>query len=157
MKGRKEGFTLVEIMLVISILAIIVAVVIPSLLKFYQTYKFNNYVASVGSLMKRGRLLAMESGNNTAICWDGSTRTLKLVDAGTDRSSFCSGRVVETISIEDTFVEVTFRSGFFDGLGFDPRGLAINSGSIQLRNNTTGTCMKYTIQDLRGAIMKGGC
>lgn len=156
-KKREEGFSLVEIMIVISILVVVLAITIPPLMRFYRTYKFNSYVASVGSLMKRGRLLSMESGNNTAICWDGATRTLKLVDAGTKRSGFCSGMVVEALRIEDNFIEVTFSSGIFDGLGFDPRGLAINSGSVQLRNTTTGTCVKYTTQALRGAIIKEGC
>ncbi|MGC8984288.1 MAG: pilus assembly FimT family protein [Thermosulfidibacteraceae bacterium] len=152
----RKGFTLIELVVILGIVAIVILISVPRFARIYRSYKFDHYASSVEAFMKRAKMLAMESGNNTAICLDG--RTLLIKNAGTSRSSFCSGTsIIDTLPFMDSFISVEINKGFFDGLAFDPRGLAINSGSVVIRNNIEGTCVKFTTQSLRGVVRREGC
>lgn len=151
MKKRKvvknSGFTLTEVLIVISIAVIIAIIAIPNIRKYYSIYKSNEKVKEVESALKWARLVAMERTTNIGLCVENNQ--LKIIDMGTSRSGICTGSILRTIKgTQDIII-----SG--SGSAFDPRGLAIFSGSISV--NSSVNCVRFTIQTLRGFIDKQPC
>ena len=139
-KGHK-GFTIVELLIVVSLIAILSAVAIPALLKYQRDYKFWDYASQMEYLVKSAKILAMERTTNVGVCVSGSTLTIR--DLGTDRGAgICTGTVVRTMQVTDSYVSL---SG--SGASFDPRGLAIQLGSA---------CVTYDGRFERVVISRAG-
>jgi type IV fimbrial biogenesis protein FimT len=147
---RTKGFSLVELLIAMALIVILASVAIPQLQRFYRTYKYNEYVLEVESTIKWARLVAMERSTNVSVCVQGTSLT--VYDNGTSRSLQCSGNVLRTVNITDSFVSIQGSS-----FNFDPRGLGITAGNVQVKRTDTGSCVKYTVQSLRGFILKEVC
>lgn len=64
MKKINKGFTLVEMLIVVAIMAIILASVLPSLLSFRRSSMLNVETQEVITLINRARMLAVSSKND---------------------------------------------------------------------------------------------
>ncbi|RMG57703.1 MAG: prepilin-type N-terminal cleavage/methylation domain-containing protein [Deltaproteobacteria bacterium] len=58
---RKDGFTLIEVMIVVVIITIIALIALPAFRTFAQKYRIRSYCYDVISLMNRARIRAIES------------------------------------------------------------------------------------------------
>lgn len=147
---NSKGFTLIEMLIAIGILSILAVVAVPSILKQYRTYKYNEYVAQVEYTIKWAKVEAMTRSTNIGICVENNGVT--VYDIGSNRSGFCTGTPLRRVESKDSFVQITGAS-----VGFDSRGLGIMNGSVQVRDSNTGRCVKFTIQVLRGYIGREPC
>lgn len=141
-----RGFTIIEMLIAIGTLTILVVVAVPSMVKQYRVYKYNDYVSQVEYTLKWAKVEAMARGVNLGICVENNGVT--VYNIGSSRSGFCAGTVLRRVESKDSFVQITGTSG----MGFDPRGLAIMGGNVQVKDTTTGRCVKFVIQSLRGYI-----
>ncbi|GAB6066170.1 hypothetical protein JCM9492_12620 [Aquifex pyrophilus] len=123
--NNRKGFTLVEILFVVSIILILLFVGIINGKRYYMKLKFSQYEQSLINLTKLAKLLAREKSHSIAVCVEG--RKIKIVDIGTSRNFTCSGEVLSELYIEEREFTV---SG--EGFSFDPRGLAIKWNHICL-------------------------
>lgn len=148
----KRGFTLIEFLVAVAILAVILGIAAPGFYRYYRTYKYNEYVMQVESTIKWARMTAVERSRHVAVCVQGNS--LVVYDNGVSRQLQCSGTVLRRVDIPGNFVQISATSG---GGSFDPRGLGVQSSTIRVRRTDTSACQAYTIQSLRGAILKGAC
>ncbi|PMP95143.1 MAG: hypothetical protein C0169_05665, partial [Thermodesulfobacterium geofontis] len=59
--GKKcRGFSIIEFLIVIGIMAILASIAFPSIKKLYQVYKFNQYAFELESIVKWAKVTAME-------------------------------------------------------------------------------------------------
>ena len=103
MKSMQQGFTLIELMIVVAIIGILAAIAIPA----YQDYTIRAQVTeglNLASDMKAavGEIYA-DKGTNTTI----DTGQPGLPAAATDKS----GKYVQQIQITDGTIEITYGTG----------------------------------------------
>lgn len=65
----RRGFTLVELLVVISLIVIVLGVVVPSVSRIMQSANYASAVNAVTATLGRARAAAMESGNPTAVAF----------------------------------------------------------------------------------------
>lgn len=122
--NNQKGFSLVELMIVVSIFAILAAIAIPALLKYQRDFKFLDYASQMEYLVKQGKIYAMERTVNVGVCVSGNT--LAIRNLGTSRGAgICSGTAIMTMTVTDSYVTLAG-----SGASFDPRGLAIQIGNV---------------------------
>jgi len=155
-----KGFSIIEFFIVIGILAILASIGFPSIQKLYRVYKFNQYAFELENIVKWAKIKAMERSSNISICVNESEREIKIYDEGIKRSPSCSGNLLRTMKITDTWITLRKSVGWNKpGLMFDPRGLAIYSGNVCITDGER--YFKAVLDSDRGAIRieggNGGC
>jgi prepilin-type N-terminal cleavage/methylation domain-containing protein len=130
MTNRKfgEGFSFIELLVVVLVSSILLTVAVPSLKAYYINYKYNDYAYSMEYLIRASKLTAMEKSVNIGVCVNSGT--LQIINMGTSRADACTGAVLNTLRIEDNFVSL---SG--SGFAFDPRGFAVFQGDVCIGNH----------------------
>ncbi len=173
--GKKcFGFSLIEVVLVIIIIAILASISIPSARKFYRIYKFNEYSFEMENLVKWTKIAGIEqssymwicvenNGTITNTCSGGNSCKIEVYNVGTCSGSTCFNKTaLRSLAIEDNWVTIIRSNVFPSGyscLVFDPRGLAKTSGNVCITDGSK--YYKVTLQAGRGAITvssgNGGC
>ncbi len=128
-KRFDNGFSLVELLVVIGLIAILASAAIPPITKYFRTYKYIEYATSMENLVRWARLTAIERTVNVGLCIQGNT--LQIINMGANRTNICSGSVINSLQITHNFVSL---SGA--GAAFDPKGFAIFDGNVCVTNNS---------------------
>lgn len=138
---KNKGFTLIELIVVIGIIAIIAGISFPQLLKYQKEYKFWDYASQMEYLVKQAKIYAMERTVNVGVCVQGNT--LSIRNLGTNRGAgICSGTAIKSMTVTDSYVTLAGTGG-----SFDPRGIAIQIGT---------TCVAYSGKNVKMHISRAG-
>lgn len=153
-----KGFSIIEFLIVIGILAILASIGFPSIKKLYRVYKFNQYAFELENVVKWAKITAMEKSSGVSICLNGNE--IRVYDEGPLRNPSCSEsentKLLRIIRINDTWITPRISVALDrSGLMFDPRGLAIYGGNICITDGER--YFKAVLQSDRGAIrIEGG-
>lgn len=152
---RQEGFTLLELLVTISIAAILVAVAVPGLTRFVQNSREDSEADSLISSLQYARSEAVKRDANVEICASADEATCS---GGT---AWNTGWIVETTAVPPAVPEVlqaipalgggNTLSGTFNGAGinqviFQPNGFVAAAGGAGLYLTTY-----FKLCDPRGA------
>ena len=125
MKNFKKGFTLIETLAVVAIIAVASTLFIINYPKFYRNFKFQEYSLQIESITKFAKIRAMELSKNIGLCVNTAGKEILITDMGTQRTGICSGNTLSTVKIEENFISLDGSS-----TGFDPRGFALRPGRV---------------------------
>jgi prepilin-type N-terminal cleavage/methylation domain-containing protein len=124
---RKQGFTLVELMVSIAVVAILSAIALPSMSDFLVRMRVDNEIIEVQRLLLTARNAAINSGQNSQLCPLKANDTCDLTTNWTGRIGVVSadGLIKEKSPIKAgdslifAFSNVTYNPagqlGFFNG------------------------------------------
>lgn len=149
---QQKGFSLVELMITVALIAILASIAVPALLKYQRDYKFLDYASQMEYLVKTAKIYAMERTTNVGICVQGNTLTIR--DIGTDRGAgICAGNdVIKTMTVTDSYVTLGGT-----GASVDPRGLAIQLGNVCVSYNNMHERVSISRTGIRTERGAGGC
>jgi type IV fimbrial biogenesis protein FimT len=157
----ENGFSLLEMLVVIAIAGVLAAVAVPSYMGMIKKHKLTQYGTEMEYLVKYAKIIAMEKTTNTGVCISGGTN-LTIYNIGTSRSaSICSGTAIKSMTIlnsDNTGYNISV-SGSASGYAasFDPRGLAIQTGNICVTNGTKYYRAVVSRAGIRAEEGSGGC
>lgn len=149
----KKGFTLVEILIVLAMIAIVIAVMVPEFVRIMPRYRLRKAARNLISDMQRTRLNAIKTGQTWQITFNTGAESYQIVRP--DATTY------PAVSLTDYGSGVNFPAsgscGSATGTWADPPG-AINqrasvnftnrgtcaAGSIYLTNQTNTVCYAIT-------------
>jgi len=138
----RKGFTLIELIIVIGIIAILSTMAVIKFREWYENYKFLEEVSKLEYIIRRAKVIALERSSYIRVRVSGSN--LVIEDCGINNTS-CS----PIFSYPFNYNLESTRS-----VTFSPRGLAHSFGSFCVSKND----MSYKVIVNRGGIRveKGG-
>lgn len=80
MMKNSRGFTLLEVIVVVSIIAVMAAIAIPALNTWGPNYRLKGAVRDVYSAMQKARILAVKTNTDTAVIFDPANNKYDLCD-----------------------------------------------------------------------------
>jgi prepilin-type N-terminal cleavage/methylation domain-containing protein len=141
--NNKNGFTLIELMTTLAVIAIISALTIPNMIGWVSNRRIRSAVEEISAVAQLARQRAIRENENVVITMDlGGDKCEVFIDADNDHIRDGSEAIVESIFIPKGVNMYEYK--IFDGawFGYSGRGLPIDSrdGEIHLKN-TAGSFM----------------
>ncbi len=121
---KNSGYTLIEVMTVIGIIAIVCGIVVPNVLGWLPKYRLRSGAEEIQSALQLARLDAVKRNTETIVTFDTANHTYLTSISG---QTIKSGNMPSGITIDD----VTNPSS---QVKFNGRGLASTSTSILVKN-----------------------
>lgn len=135
MKAVNKGFTLIELMIVVAIVAILAAIALPAYQKYTARAKFTEVIAATNGVKQQVELCMFDKGTATG-CDSGTTGPGYNIKADGDYVT----KYIKTIGVKGGVITATAQNG--DGLGEATFILTPDApGSAgQIDWTTSGTC-----------------
>jgi len=163
---KNSGFSLVELIIVIAIMAILVAVLAPMLIRYVERSRISRDVNAVGEMVQALKTLAGDpliefEGNTITFLWTGNApvapATTNVAITSADTSGAVQAAFDEIIpahrSVSRTFADVA-GAGIGAGISFS---ITISTGVVTMVNpvrsatytNPNATYMQTLLEDIR--------
>jgi len=122
---KNSGFTIMELMTVIGIIAIMAGIIMPNVISWLPKYRLRSGAEEIQSTLQLARLGAIKQNRDATVAFDAANHTFLASIGGQTikQGRLPSGIAIDSVTSPDAKVE------------FDSRGLANDStGSIQVSN-----------------------
>ena len=163
-KPKQNGFTMLELLITLSIAVILAAMAIPSMATFIATLQSDNYANSLHQSISLARSESIKRGVNVTVCvrnTDGDDCST-AVDAAWDDGWLViedSTIVLQQAALPSAFTINADTSTAFSGLSivYTPLGTTANNGRLVLcRNGVVDKNTKSIELSLSGAVRVRG-
>ena len=133
--GTKSGFTMVELMIVVSIIGMLAILSLPGYNRFMQNWKLNGETQQLASVLRTARSAAVMKNINVVFTFDMDTNTYwYFEDLDRNGSRGASEYLSSTYELTPGVI-ITAHTFPSRTLIFGSKGNTSNSGTITLRNS----------------------
>lgn len=155
--GRNRGFTLVELMVTLAVLAILLVAAAPSFADFFDRYRLRGAVDDAISLVANARASAVKSNRDVSVAFSGATADAWCLGANQAAMPAAGSRIPAAVACDCTNAAACQVEGrrlaidqgkhgrvsanpFNGAFVFNSRlGTAVNAGAIATPANVTFT------------------
>lgn len=171
---RTSGFTVIELIVVVSIVTVLIAISVPAFTKWLPNYKLKGAAMDLYSRMQFAKSEAIRANSQYAVIFDPGNKQYKLVSGPGADGNFGAGgddNEVEIIKVSDYGFGIVYGNGsatinMDDGGGsfpadaisfnsnmvvFNGSGLCDNSGSVYLENDANRA---YAVGALASGVVR---
>lgn len=162
--GKSDGFTLLELLIVVAIICVISAIAVPAFSNYYGDLRLKSAMWEIQEMIKDARSLSI-SDHPYAVCFDTARQVVSLVSSqGEDgKWNTADDQVVRSYSLAGKGGGLCFGSGGHgpyakgranpaDGVAFPndnsficDTGLTGSEGTVYLYSEATGAAMALTV------------
>ena len=100
---KRGGFTLVEVLITISVLGILASAAIPNIVGLLERQQLQQTISQVESLLHQARQYALSQGVTTSVQFDEQSNTITACESTLE--SQCNGRTIQTLQLDS--IELT--------------------------------------------------
>lgn len=131
---RKKGYTLIELSIVISIIALLALITIPILANYQKTAKLRNEARLFATNIRYAQQLAITEQNIYSVKIFTISNSYQIVNEGTSS-------IIKDVTFDTAVTIGEINSLTNDTIQFNPTGAAVETGNIALINakNQTST------------------
>ncbi len=127
-----RGYTIMEALIVVGLVALLVAVFVPTLYRMYQNYRAQTAVERITMNLRFARLAAIKKRFNYRVVVDESADTYEIqMNPLKDGTTWVTYNQADT-SMPDSGLDIL--SGGVTQITFNPRGAANTSGTIRVKS-----------------------
>ena len=138
---KDSGFTLIELIVIIAIVAVFAGIAVPNFLSYMPKYRLNGAARQVMGDLMAARMKAVKENNRFKVFFL-DNHQYKILDDDNNNNTEDSGEWTNTKDIQSEYSDVTF-SATANPI-FYPRGTAYGS-TITLTNSTGSKYVKVAI------------
>ena len=146
---KKRGFTLVELMIVIAVIAIISAIAAPNFTTYMAQRRLNGAARMVMSDLMAARQKAVTQNNQFRVIFSGNQYT--ILDDDDNDGSADGGEITEVRNIQTDYYDVTISAVTANPI-FYPRGTASGT-KVTLTSTRTGDNKYVKVATISGRVM----
>jgi len=138
-RSKQSGFTLIELMIVLTILGVCAGIAIPNLLSYMPKYRLNGAARQVMADLMWARMQAVSQNNRFRVFFS-TNHEYKILDDDDNDNEFDNGEWTQTQNIQQEYSNVTF-SATANPI-FYPKGTALGA-TITITSSADSNLKKY--------------
>jgi len=132
---RESGFTLIEMMIVIAVLAIMAAIAIPSFMSLLPGMRLNGAARQIMGDLMAARMNSVKQNNSVRVFFNSpGANQYQILDDDNNDGTAGTGEAITIRDIQDNYQDVTLTST--NNPIFHPKGTATSLATITLHNSS---------------------
>jgi prepilin-type N-terminal cleavage/methylation domain-containing protein len=138
-RPRRSGFTLTELMIVISIMGLLLAVSVPAMGRFLQSWRLNGEANEVATFLRLARAAAVTKNTNVVFVFDASAGEYYYFEDDDDDGVHDAGEYESALKELPGGVSIDSYTMAQQWITFGTKGNTVDGGSITLINSHEAT------------------